>query len=125
MAVENPFKKNRMKEYREELYKKITWTIFIVRCADGTYFGGMDRNLKRRLTLINVFRKGYYFSTHPERLPVELMYKERVPFREANAKFIYLKEMNQRLKLKLIRTKVWPYGGAWKEFIEKNPQYLK
>ncbi len=124
MSEKSPFKKTRLEEYREKLYKKITWIIYIVRCADDTYFGGMTRNLKEDLELINVHRRGKYFSKNPERLPVELVYHEYVPFKEAMAKFNYLKKMNKRLKLKLIRTKVWPYGGAWKEFAENNPEYL-
>ena len=126
MFVHHPRRLTKLEEYRANLYKKITWVIFIVRCKDGTYYGGMTRNLKKELLLINVFRKGFYFNTHPERVPVELMYKERAPFKEANAKYTYLRDdMNQRLKKKLIATKVWPYGGGLENICRKEPSLFR
>lgn len=124
MNIKSSSIKSPSRVYRDDYYKKITWTIFIVKCADGTYFGGLTQNLEEELIFINDFRRGYYFNTHPERVPVKLQYEEHVPFREATAKSQYLKKMNRRLKKKLIATHEWPYGGAWKEFAEKNPQYL-
>lgn len=125
MNKKSPPRKTKLREYREELFKKITWVIFIVECKDGTYYGGMARDLRKELIFINDFRKGFYFYNHPERVPVKLLYQENCPFKEANAKFKYLRTMNRRLKTKLITTNKWPYGGAWKEFAEKNPEYLK
>lgn len=120
-----PRRFTKLGEYRAKLYKKITWIIYLVECQDGTYFGGMTKNLAKDIHLINNYRKGKYFSCNPERVPVKLIYKEHVPFKEANAKFTYLKKMNHRLREKLVTTNRWPYGGAWKEFAEKNPRYLE
>jgi len=95
------------------------WVVFIVQCKDGTYFSGFGRFLDEKLDKINQ-RKGYYFSTHPERFPVKVVYtEERLPFREAFAKYQYLRKMERIAKEKLITTKKWPIGGAWREFLRK------
>lgn len=125
MAEKRPHRMTKLGEYRARLYKKITWVIYIVECADGTYYGGMVQDLEEQLHFINNDRKGFYFNTHPERVPVMLRYEENIPFKEAHAKFKYLRKMNKRLKKKLIETKRWPYGGTWKVFAENNPHYLK
>lgn len=93
------------------------WTIFIALCGDGTYFSGLCRDLKRKLREINR-GEGYYFSTHPERLPVKVIYEENeLPFREAFAKYQYLREMNRKLKDKLMKTRCWPLGGPWRRYL--------
>ena len=125
MDEKRPRRMTKLEEYRTRLYKRITWVIYIVECADGTYYGGMTQNLEKQLLLINNNREGFYFSTHPERVPVTLRYEENIPFKEAHAKFKYLKEMSRRLRKKLIETKRWPFGGAWREFAINNPHYLK
>lgn len=97
--------------------ENLGWTIFLLRCADGSYFYGMCKNLNRKLSEINR-REGIYFSKHPERLPVEVVYKEtQLKFREARAKSRYLKEMTRRLRTKLIETGKWPIGGDLKKYI--------
>lgn len=96
------------------------WTLYIVECADGTYHTGMTRNMRRALYEMQVLRRGRHFKSHPERLPVRTVYKEdRVPFREAYAKFQYMRKMNRYLREKLITTKKWPMGGEYKEFVKK------
>ena len=61
------------------------YTVFIVECADGSYYSDLGVDLKRKLKEIAEGR-GYYFSTHPERLPVKVVFQEdNVPFREAFA----------------------------------------
>lgn len=99
--------------------KFIGWTLFIVECADKTYYTGMTRDLNKALIEINILREGIYFNKHPERIPVEVVFAEKnVPFKEAYAKYQYLREMNRYLREKLIRTKKWPFGGPWKEYIK-------
>lgn len=101
------------------LKRNLGWIIFIVECADGTYFGGMTKSYRRRLREINS-NKINYFINRPYRLPVRLVYKEtELPFREAVAKAEYMKEMNRKLKRKLIDTGVWPMGGPWKEYLRE------
>jgi predicted GIY-YIG superfamily endonuclease len=102
------------------------WTIFILKCADGSYRGGMTRNLKRVVADINhgINGKslGHHFGGHPERLPVKVVYEEKkVRFKEAYAKCLYLYQMNRVWKERLIKTRVWPIGGPLREWIIKTP----
>ena len=98
----------------------VGWTVFIVECADGSFFGGMCENFRKRLYEINNHRINYFIN-NDERLPVRIVHKEtHLPFREAFAKAQYMKEMNRKLKKKLIETGVWPVGGPWKEYVRKN-----
>lgn len=98
----------------------VDWTIYILKCADGTYAVGFCDNLKERIKEIES-GKGAYFHKHPERLPVEVLYEEPgLPFREAFAKYSYLRIMPRRLKEKIIYKKTWPVGGAWKRFLMRE-----
>jgi len=106
------------------LYSKVGsgWIIFILHCADNTFFVGMTRNMKRTLAEINVMNKGIYFSKHPERLPVKIVFQEsRLKFREAYAKYRYMREMNRKMRLRLIAKKVWPMSGPLLEYIITAP----
>lgn len=108
-----------MKKSRD--LENLGWALFIVECADKTFYTGMTHNLKKALIEINIFRKGIYFSKHPERLPVKIIFKEmNVPFKEAYAKLLYMRKMNRYLKKKLIKTKKWPMGGSWKKYLESQ-----
>lgn len=101
----------------KKIRKPIGWTFFFVECADGKFFAGFGRNLEHSLKKISD-GFGYYFSTHPERLPVKLIFKEeQLSFREAYAKFLYAKKFNRPKKIKLMETKKWPYGGPLKKFL--------
>lgn len=111
----------KLREHRKIPLKNVGWIIFIVECTDGTLYTGMARNLEKELIEINVLRKGIYFSRHPERLPVKVVFKEiNVPFKEAYAKFCYMRKIPRHMRKKLISTKRWPMGGHWKKYIEKN-----
>lgn len=88
--------------------RTIGYTVFILECADGSYFAGMCRNLRKKLWDISS-GKGIYFSKHPERLPVKAVFKEeKLFFKEAYEKSQYLKTMNREMRKKLIDTKTWP-----------------
>lgn len=98
--------------------KNVGWTVFILECADKSYFAGMTRNIKRTIADINVMHTGIYFSKHPERLPVKQAFSEtRLNFREALAKSQYMKQMNRKLRTKLIKTGKWPVGGPLLKYI--------
>jgi putative endonuclease len=105
------------------------WTVYILECADGTLATGFTSNFRKRIADINIFRKGYYFSKfkiYPNRLPVKVIFKEtHLPFKEALSKAIYLKDMNRKLKKKLLNTGVWPIGGAYKEYLVTGRASLK
>jgi predicted GIY-YIG superfamily endonuclease len=97
------------------------WSLYILECADGLYFTGMARNLvKEGLTSIDI-PSNVFFEGHPERFPLKLVFQENnVPFKEALAKFRYMRKMNRKLKKKLIETKRWPMGGEWLAFLLEN-----
>ena len=98
------------------------WTIYVLECADGKYFGGMTRNMKRVLAEANPTHRGGWFQGHPERCPVKVVFLEKgLPFRQALAKRNYLKEMNRKLREKLVKTGKWPLGGSLKEYILSLP----
>jgi putative endonuclease len=99
----------------------VEWTIYILECADGTYSVGFCRDLRVRLKEIAAGEGSQYFLNRPDRLPVKLLYEEPgLPFREAYAKFRYLRTMPRRLKEKLIYKKKWPLGGELKEFLKRQ-----
>ena len=95
------------------------WTVYILECADGTYATGFCSNLRKRLASINIFQEGYYFSRHPDRIPVKVVFKEiQLPFKEAFSKARYLRNMTRRYKIRLINTGRWPIGGAYQEYLK-------
>lgn len=97
----------------------IGWTVFFLRCADGTLYAGNTRNLDKELIEIRAFKTGIYFSTHPDRFPVEVVFKEvNLIFKEAYAKVSYMRKMNKKMKEKLIRTGQWPIGGTYEKYLE-------
>jgi len=97
---------------------KFGWILYIVEDACGVYHTGMTRDMNRKLLDINILEYGKFGSREH---PVRIVFEERnVPFKEAFAKAKYLKKMNRYLRNKLIRTKKWPIGGEWKEFILKE-----
>ncbi len=99
----------------------VGWTVFFLECADKTLYAGMTRNLDKELIQIGVLRDKEYFSKFPERLPVELVFKEvNLPFKEAYAKSKFMKKMNKTMKKRLIATKKWPIGGTLKKYIESG-----
>jgi putative endonuclease len=54
--------------------------VYIVRCADGTYYTGWATDVARRLADHNAGRGGRYTRS---RRPVTLIYREEVPDRQA------------------------------------------
>jgi putative endonuclease len=56
------------------------WYVYIVRCADGTFYTGVARDPAARLAVHNTGRGAKYTRT---RLPVRLIYRETVADRAA------------------------------------------
>lgn len=112
----------RTKEEKEAILARIGWTVYILECADKTFFAGMVRSFLFRKEINEIgIKGGVYFNNHPERLPVKIVFEEvGLPFREALAKFDYLKIMNRRQRLNLIRKQAWYIGGPWKEYLENK-----
>lgn len=88
------------------------WTLFIIESSGTTYKVGMARNLEEGI--LKLVRRGHGKGQYPYKLLFE---EKEIPFKEASAKYEYMKRMNRYLKSKLIRTKKWPFGGAWKEYV--------
>ncbi len=114
------------KEFRKILAIVSGWSIFILECADGSLFSGMARSVTREIATINTVKSGIYFSTHPDRLPVKLIYEEaHLCFPEAYVKFRYLRDMNKTMKKRLMRKKTWPIAGPYKAYFLENKLDIK
>ena len=99
------------------LFRRPKYTFFIIECADGTYFSQMTGNFDKAIRRINA-RKGYYFSTHPERFPFRVVFREDgLPFREAWAKQSYIRTMRSPYRRKIVQEQKWVIGGAWRDYI--------
>ena len=92
------------------------YTVYIVECADGSYYSGMCYNLEKEIKNVNR-RNVPYFKGRPKKLPVKVVFHEdHVPFKEAYVKHIYLRTLTRRHRIKLIQTKEWPRGRMLREF---------
>lgn len=56
------------------------WTVYILRCGDGTLYTGCTNDLPRRLKTHQSGKGAKYTRS---RLPVELVYQEEVPDKSA------------------------------------------
>jgi len=92
--------------------------LFIVRCQDDSLYTGICRSRKLEQTLAEINGgRGYYFSTHSERLPVVPVFlEEERPFKEVFVKMRYLRRMNKPMKEKMLKTKKWPMGRPLKAY---------
>ena len=59
--------------------KTMSFWVYILRCADNSYYTGHTDNLEERLAKHQAGEFGGYTST---RLPVELLFSEEFPTRE-------------------------------------------
>jgi predicted GIY-YIG superfamily endonuclease len=76
------------------------WFVYIVRCADGTLYTGHAANVERRLIEHNSGRGARYTRA---RLPVALVYCERVPDRsQAARRETEIKQLPREAKLQII-----------------------
>lgn len=78
------------------------WQVYIVRCADGSLYTGIARDLERRITEHNA-DKGAGASYTRSRRPVRLVYQEPAPDRSTASKREYqIKQLSRAEKLALI-----------------------
>jgi predicted GIY-YIG superfamily endonuclease len=92
------------------------YTVFIVECADESYYSGMCLNLEKEIKSINR-RLIPHFKGHPKKVPVKVVFHEdHIPFKEAFVKHIYLRSLTRRHRIKLIQTGEWPRGRMLREF---------
>jgi len=79
------------------------WTVYILRCSDGTLYTGITTNVVRRLYEHNQVdsKSAHYLKT---RRPVELVYQEKAPSRgEAMKRERAIKKLPRSSKLRLIQ----------------------
>ena len=77
------------------------WFVYILQCADGTYYTGITNNLKKRINAHNNKQGAKYTS---QRLPVKLCYSAGgYSQSEAIKKEIDLKNWKRNKKEKLIK----------------------
>ena len=96
------------------------YTVYLVKCADGSYYSGMCVNMKKELIEINNRMWGY-FKSRPDRVPVTVVFREdHVPFKEAYVKHKYLRSMTRRSRELFLRKGRWPLGKILREFVVKT-----
>lgn len=78
------------------------WRVYIVRCADGSLYTGIARDLERRIAEHNA-DSGAGASYTRSRRPVRLVYQETAADRSAASKREYqIKQLSRAEKLALI-----------------------
>ena len=82
---------------------KMAYYVYILECADGTYYTGMTANLKRRLNqhTTGAHKRAYTYS----RRPVRLVWCEALASREdAKQREKQIKRGNRKQKNALVQT---------------------
>jgi predicted GIY-YIG superfamily endonuclease len=78
----------------------VSWTVYILRCADGTLYTGVTNDLDRRLAEHNAGTGARYTAA---RLPVAVCYHEPAPDRSAaQRREAAIKRLTRAAKLSLI-----------------------
>ncbi|MEA3437199.1 MAG: GIY-YIG nuclease family protein [Thermodesulfobacteriota bacterium] len=84
----------------------IGWCVYIVRCADGSLYTGITKDVESRVSLHNAGRGAKYTRA---RRPVELVYSETVADRGAAMRREYvIKRLRPIAKKKLIAESAVP-----------------
>ena len=79
------------------------WFVYIVRCADGSLYTGITKDVKRRCQQHNAGTASRYTRS---RLPVKLVYQEAHPSQSSALKReVAIKAMDRREKLAMIRVR--------------------
>ena len=77
------------------------WTVYSLRCADGTLYTGIAPDVEKRLQKHNEGKGAKYTRG---RTPVELVYREEHPNRaEASKREYQIKQLSRAEKLELIK----------------------
>lgn len=81
----------------------MNWSVYILRCSDGTLYTGIAPDVQKRLMLHNAGKGAKYTRG---RGPVELVYQEQLEDRAAASKREYaIKQLSRAEKLHLIEKK--------------------
>ena len=85
------------------------WTVYILRCADGSLYTGIAKDVDRRRRQHATGTASKYTRS---RLPAKLVYREVQPDRGAALKReLAIKAMDRRGKLAMIRARTKPGPG--------------
>lgn len=75
----------------------MTYVVYILICADNTYYVGSTNNFAKRLHAHNHLKSGAHYTKI--RRPVSLMYSESYPtFREARQREAAIKKLTRKEK---------------------------
>ncbi len=81
----------------------MSYSVYIVRCADGTFYTGIATDVQRRIEEHNTSPKGARYTR--SRRPVTLVWEEKHPDRSSASKREHaLKKMSREAKRRLIET---------------------
>jgi putative endonuclease len=90
--------------------RRKTWYVYILRCADGTFYTGITNDVKKRTAAHN---KGKGAKYTRGRGPAELVYKKRCRDKTgALKKEFKIKQLSKARKLKIIREQRSGRGSA-------------
>ena len=81
------------------------WQVYILKCADGTFYAGITTDLKRRVAEHNNSALGAKYTSG--RRPVKLVYAKK--FRNQSLALkeeIIIKKLSRKNKFKLINKKI-------------------
>lgn len=82
------------------------WSVYILRCADGTLYTGITNDQPRRLTQHNAGTASRYTRS---RLPVKMVYQETQPTRSlALKRELAIKALSRKKKELLIKSAEGP-----------------
>ncbi|MEA2110195.1 MAG: GIY-YIG nuclease family protein [Pseudomonadota bacterium] len=85
-----------------------TWSVYILRCSDGTLYTGITNDLEKR---IESHSNGQGSKYTRSRLPVELVYLEQAGNRgEATRRELEIKDLSRGDKMKMVGTTWHPPG---------------
>ena len=79
------------------------WTVYILKCRDGSFYTGITNNLKKRIKM-HISGNGSKYLRG--RLPIKLIYKESLSNRsQASKREIEIKKLNKKEKQLIINSK--------------------
>jgi putative endonuclease len=89
------------------------WSVYILRCRDGTFYTGIAKDVKARFDAHRAGRGAAYTKTHP---PIQIAYAERGFTRsEALRRELSIKGLTRQKKQSLVKSG----RGFWREQIAK------
>ena len=78
----------------------MTWHVYIIECADGSFYTGITTNLDKRIAIHNDGHGARYTKS---RLPVRLRYSEIAADRShASRREHFIKSLSKSTKIKLV-----------------------